>query len=368
MTKIGAPAAITALTVALAISACSSNANSVEHQTNPSVVSEAKAAVAAAMEPAQHSGPSDTPAPPRHKKLAIIEWGASASAVADAARGAQDAATALGWSTKTYDGNFLPATQNNAILDAVSQRFDAIFTIAVNTADIGSGMRAANAAHIPVIDYAGDNPIGTDDADVYGWVDGGNATGGKTLADYVIAKSDGKAKVGILYTQDFKSTQRRYSAFVAELAKCAGCSVAVSQSYASSSATQDLALQTTSMLSAHPDTQYLFVDIAQFATIAAKALAGQFETGVLGFDCNPANFSNIRRGRNEVACWGSSAYAAGWAGVDQAVRALTGARQSPEEIAPVRLFDSSNLPANDSWSGDFDPAVIYTKRWKITNG
>ncbi len=358
-----------AAAVALTLAGCSTGSTgSTGGQTasgkTDQYVATAKAAVKAAEVPAKFAGPSSTPTPPANKTIAVIEWGAAATAVVAAGNGVKAADDLLGWKTETFDGNFLPATENSDVLQAVSQGVSGIVLVAVNPAGILSGMEAAHKAGIPVVDYADDPTVGTTGAGVYGVVSGENTEGGKVLADYIIADSKGTAKVAVYHTPDFNSTLNRYKGFMAEIKKCSGCSVLADQSYSSGSATQQIGLQVTSTLSANPKTTYLFFDIGQFAEAAAKSVTqANLKARVVGFDCNPADLQNIRAGSPQVACWASDAYTAGWAAADQLIRGITGASASDKLQAPVRLFDTANLPAKDEWHGDFDPKTEYGRLW-----
>jgi ribose transport system substrate-binding protein len=327
-------------------------------------VSAAQGEVDKASAPATFIGPSSTPPPPPGKTVAVVECAAAASGCVRGAEGVKQAAELLGWTVKVFDGQGQAAAQNTAVQQAISQGVDGIVLLAIPSANISSSMTAARSANIPVVSIEADNKVGTTGTDVFGEPDSGSKVGGKSLGAFVIADSQGKANVAVLHTTEFPSTVNRTDSFTEELKTCSTCTVSATQTYLLSSAISSVPLQVSSILQANPQVNYMFVDIGQFGALAVKSIqAARKNVKVVSVDCNPDDIQAIRTGTVQAACAANALETSGYAALDDLIRAFTNNPPSDQLVVPTKLLVKSNLPATDTWTGDFDPTQAYGKLW-----
>ena len=329
-----------------------------------SAVSDAQAIVDADTAEVPFVGPDSSPSPEANKSIGVVVCAGAASGCTRVADGVTSAAELLGWSVKVFDGQGLASAQNTAVQQAISQGVDGIVLVAIPSANISQAMTAAHNAAIPVVSVEADNQVGDAGTDVFAEPDSGSLQGGKDLGAFVISDSNGKANVAILHTTEFPSTVNRYEAFVKQLAACSTCTVVQEQTYLLSSAVTNVPLQVNSVLQAHPEVNYLFVDIGQFGALAVQAIeSANKDVKVVSVDCNPDDIASIRDGGAQVACAANGLETGGYAAMDELIRAMAGDSPSGATVVPTKLIISSNVPQGDTWRGDFDPDKAYGQLW-----
>ena len=112
--------------------------------------------------------------------------------------GATAAAKAAGVDLVIFNANNVPAAQNDAIENYITQKVDGIILVAIDVNGVKPAITAAKAAGIPVIAIDAQIPDGDNVAFV--GVDNTKAGEdiGKFYADYVKAEMGGKATVGVV--------------------------------------------------------------------------------------------------------------------------------------------------------------------------
>jgi ribose transport system substrate-binding protein len=313
----------------------------------------------------KYDGPTSGPKPQPGKSIAVVECAAVNTGCAAGAAGVKSAATAAGWTTTIYDGQGTPAGASAAMVSAVAKHVDGIVLLAIASPTIIQGMTAAKKAGIPVVSVVSDNPVGSGSGDVYSEVSGDTVDSGKAIADYFVVASKGTAVAASFHIPSLVSTVNRYKGFINEFSKCSGCKIVSDQKYGIVSQAQFTNIIKATM-NAHPNIQYIFVDVSQYATIAANALKGMglsSKVGVAGVDCLPAEVQSIKDGTGEVACSNDALSESGYATVNEMIRGI--AKVPPlHEAIPLRLLDkqivSSDTPP---YLGGFTPATGYLKLW-----
>jgi ribose transport system substrate-binding protein len=318
-----------------------------------------------AMAAPTYTGPTTGPAPQSGKKIAVVECAAQNTGCAAAAENVKQANAAIGWSTSILDGKGNPAGASQAMISAINDGADGIVLIAIASPTIIQGMSAAKKANVPVVSVVGDNPVGTGTDQVYAEISGSTVESGKAIADYFIVHSNGKAKVASFHVASLVSTVNRYKGFINEIKKCSGCSVAADKTYGLVSQSEFTNL-IKGTINANPGIQYIFVDISQYATIAATALQQmglQKKIGVAGVDCLPPEVQSIKGQTGEVACANARVALSGYAATNELIRAF--AKEKPlDEAYPFRLIDKSIIDKeSDPYLGGFDVSQGYLKLW-----
>lgn len=312
-------------------------------------------------------GPTSGPKPQPGKKITVIECAAQNTGCVSGANSAKQAATAVGWSTSIVGGDGTPTSINQEMVNAVNSGTNGIVLEAIPSQSILQGMTAAANAHVPVVSVVSGNTAGTAAGDVYANVGGQSTQAGKDIADFFIVKSGGTAKVAAFHLPSLESTVKRYLGFYNEIKKCAGCQVVSNQTYGLTSQATFIN-QVKGVINAHPDIQYIFVDISQFATLAAEALQQmglQHKIGVAGIDCLPPEIQSIKDGTGEIGCSEDATSLSGWAVVNEMIRAFAGLPHL-NQAYPLRFLTKSIIDAGSPpYLGGFTPAPYYEKLWGV---
>ncbi|KHJ54476.1 substrate-binding domain-containing protein [Aureimonas sp. OT7] len=112
--------------------------------------------------------------------------------------GAKEAAAAAGVELVIFDANNVPAAQNTAIENYITQKVDGIILVAIDVNGVKPAITEAKEAGIPVIAIDAQIP----DGDNVSFVGVDNAAAGadigKFFADYVKSDMGGKATVGVV--------------------------------------------------------------------------------------------------------------------------------------------------------------------------
>jgi ribose transport system substrate-binding protein len=214
----------------LVLAACSSSTPSANSTTTTSAASTGSnsAAAAAALKAAiaqtniGYKGTSTnvnpTPRPAaKDKTIAIISAGQAADSNSVPVAGATEAATAIGWKWSIYDAGLNPAKYAGLVDQAIAAHVNGIILDAIDCADVKGPLEQAKAAGIAVTAmyafdcddphtgggtlslFSGVTNYGAKNANL----DKFTESYGADQADYIIAKSDNKAKIILIQDPEF---------------------------------------------------------------------------------------------------------------------------------------------------------------------
>lgn len=274
-----------------------------------------------------------------------------AAIVGQIADGAKAAAAAAGLRLRIFSGNGEVTLYNQGVTEAVSQHAAGIILLSVATKFISGPLAQAAAAKIPVIDTFNGSPGTPLTNNLAAHVTVNFVQDGRSLADYVMAKSGCNVSVGILTTSLFQIFAEDANGFQEELAaKCPGCHVYVEQIANIADASSEVPADTQNLLRAHPDIKYVLGPSDNVATFEAAGIkqAGS-SAKVLGHDGVSTNLDAMQAGTTaEVAdpSFPPVTYI-GWAMLDEIGHVIAGQPAVAESI-PVRLIDASNIGASHS--------------------
>lgn len=205
-----------------------------------------------------------------------------------------------GYDVVITDGNFDVIRQNNQIKDFIASGCAAIVIAPADSKAIGSSIREANDAGIPVftVDIGNLDP----DAEVVCHVATDNFAGGKMAADAMImALPGGKGKVGIINHPEVEAVILRTDGFKArlkELGKEQDIQIVADLPGLGSRDRSFAAAQ--DMLQAHPDIDGIFCinDPTALGAIAAlEGLRKLDQVVLVGFDGQPEGKQAIKEGK-----------------------------------------------------------------------
>lgn len=183
-------------------------------------------------------------------------------------------------------------------------------------------LRALHSKHVPVVTFfTNEDPLFT--GNIYGPPQYKQL--GMLEADYIIAKSAGKAHVLIVAVPQISGLQGTSAAIVAQFkAGCSGCTVATMDTQLSDIGKNDPA-QVVSYVQQHPDTNWItFVDAdTQIGVPEALAGAGVHNMKMMSGAGSKVNYAYIKNGLSTVDASQPASFS-GWALVDAGARALAG--------------------------------------------
>lgn len=214
----------------------------------------------------------------------------------DLEAGLQEAADANGYELLVTAGEFDVAKQKDQLQDFIIQKVNAIIVSPCDSRSIGTSIKAANDAGIPV--FTADIACLADNAKVVTHVASDNVEGGRLAARALIEALGGQGKVAIIDHPEVESVIQRVKGFEEEIAKAPGIEVVAKLS---GHGVKDQAFRTAEdILQSHPDLKGFFGinDDSALGALAAIEKAGKLgKLTIVGFDAVPEAREAIRAGR-----------------------------------------------------------------------
>src|SRR5512146_209530 len=334
-------------------------------------VDQAKAKVLAAMKMPQFKPPGA--AVPMSKLKGKNVWIMTSTLavpfVADIAHGAQAGAKAAGWKTRLIDGKGNVTEWNRILAEAISQKVDAVISVASSPVVMKPQMAKAKAAGIPVVDV-----LTADQADplvpgTFAHVSISFYTSGTLQADYVIWKSGGKANVLIFGDNEFPGEVTRVKGMKDEFRKlCPACKVTFQDTQVAKLGT-GLGQTAQTLLRRDPSIGWVLPTYdaqALYIVPAIKQAGLAKKVKVVSSDAVKSNLDWTAKSDVQIADVGEPDQWAGWASVDMIARAMLKMPRVAPGI-PLRMFDATNLKNVDTGNADqlFGGSYItqYKKLW-----
>jgi ABC-type sugar transport system substrate-binding protein len=342
--------------VAALLSGCSSSSNGAGSSAAAAVQSSTSSGVSAALKALKtYEDPDpviDVPAlsatPPKGKKLDFVTC--AIPLCIEIQQGVQAAASKLGWTVKVINGGLTPATFISAMDEVVQDAPDAALGIGIlpNSA-IQTQLSALAAKHIPWIAVASPSDVGPDMLANFE-SSAGLAVTGQVVADWVVADSNGSAKVAYYWDPTETQSVGIKNDFVSQMSKlCPKCSVSVQvTNFTTGIGTTDPG-QVVSYLQAHPSTNYLVIGEGDAITgipqaLSAAGLSDKVKIATRG--STTTNIKDIAHGSEAMAVTDETTEI-GWSMVDAVARHFLGDPiTDPTAVGVVHVITKSNLPAD----------------------
>ena len=317
-------------------------------------------------------GPSSTPAPPSGISIVTIPCAPvpPCSTVSDFV----DAVAAeLGWEHEMIAGAGTPESYVAAFDSAIAKGPDVILGAAAPGALVGDRLDLAADAGIITISLA-DLPEPDPDAlaayDAY--VSLRSPLLGALQAFAVIADSGGTANVSMIRDATFPTLAATADEVEQIMAQCAGCSLHI-QDWLITDAFDPAAVDgiISGILAQNPDVEYLIMpySLGDTAVIESLRTAGRSDVKVLHKDPNDEGLTNVINGGAWLTAASSLEWLA-WAGIDQAIRGLTGAPYlgALDLGIGVLLFNADNAPSDLDQDQRFADSVDFRAEYRALWG
>jgi ribose transport system substrate-binding protein len=323
--------------------------------------------------------PAEGPDAVKGKNAWFISCGQAFEPCADQVSAFKEAAKALGWKVTIVDGNASPTIAADAIDQAVSAGADAVGLAAFDCSAIKNALKKAKDAGVFVVntysadcdeEQPGEEPLFGATLQMAGYpkpVDFYRAWDA-AKAEYLIAKTGGKAKVIDLVSINQFIHREGDKAFRKALAKCEQCEVVETVNFTFDDIGKGKYPQMIqSALLKHPDANALFVPydaLYGLGVVDALKQSGR-KVVTLGGEGFAPNMDLIRNGTQTA----SLALSFEWSGYGAAdVMNRLFADEKPEDLPNQgmgwQFVDKEhNLPAEGAFKPDVDYAAAYEKVW-----
>jgi ribose transport system substrate-binding protein len=371
---------ISVAAVGLAASGCGDDSDASASDAATGGSSSSSASLAKAYKGVVGQPPIEAATPEAGAKVWVVSCGEQVPTCATPAEAAVDAAKVAGMSPTLCDGKLNPQGWADCIRQGISAQSDGIIVIGQDCASFQAALQEAKSAGIPVIGAGGNDCDVTGGENLYAatlqnlpdmtnqewW-----GTIGALQADWIIGKTDGKAKVLSLKFTDAIWGGWIQDGFTKELATCSGCEVVDTLETGNADvAGGTLAQKFSTALLKNPDANavnvpidgWFFAGLAQ----AVQSSGRSNDLNVIGAFGEPGNLDFIRKNGGEDATVGFSASWDGWAGVDALIRVFADQQAQPVGYGLQVVDADNNLPKEGelfSYNPVIDYAAAYTKAW-----
>jgi ribose transport system substrate-binding protein len=281
------------------------------------------------------------------------------------ANGIKAGTKAMGYQFKLCDGGTTANQINSCFRQAIAAHPTAIVVNGIGNADAGDSFAAAAKAGVPIVGTFTGDPPGV--KGVVTEVAGNTCTQqAKTIADAIIADSQGKANALFVGTSTFTCNIQRQQAFLAEMKTCTTCTVHT-LSFAIDAITSQLPNQLQSALQSNPNLTYVvgtFDAVALAATQAIRQAGKTSSIKVAGFDGDAPNLQLVKSGN--IQMWDSVTGGGepGFAAIDAAARHAVNKTVPPvTDITTLLVTKSNYAQIAPAYQGPSGYAQQYLKLW-----
>lgn len=233
------------------------------------------------------------------------------------------------------------ATQVNQIQDLITRGVKAIIYIPAGATAAGVPVRAAQAAHIPVVAVDRNAP----DAPATSFIATDSVAAAHTLGDFVCKQTSGKGKVAIIQGQIGTTPEKdRDKGFSDALAACGGLSVVAKQASQEWSQSEGFSIAQ-DMLQRHPDITVFFGRADGLALGAAQAVkVGNLDHPVMvvGFDGDVAGLKAVQKGTLAATMTQKTQFM-GKLAVDSSLDLIAGKSVPAEQLQEAVLTTKANV-------------------------
>lgn len=287
--------------------------------------------------------PLQAPYSPGKGKVAIIACALAGPDCKHAAEAAEDAASAMGWESQVFDAEFSPQKGAAFIDQAVQQGYDGVVSIAIPIATMKQSVDSALAKGVVIDCAACLIQPGFDEVDFQSvdW-----ESQGEELASYVIADTNGEAKMLVYDDPGQPAVALRIDGFKKTMEACPDCEGDYTD-IAETEIGKPGPPQFLGELAKYPEGSLNTVvdPYDALGVPMAKTLAQQGRTDVTvdGYDANLEGLEGMVSGDLPMGGTEGLPYTyMAWSGVDAVARAKAGAPEYDATNLPTILITKSN--------------------------
>jgi ribose transport system substrate-binding protein len=371
---------LAALTVPLVVVAAAAGVAAAEPQrTHADInITLAKSLLAKAQQPVKWAAPGPAFTVPRRvrgKTVYIVAAELNFDFTKQVVRGATQAARLFGMHVKAFDAQGQPANAIRLIQQGISQKAGAIVIISFPTPVVAAAIQAAKKAHIPVINsFEQDSGLPTayeKKVGVFGEAGLCQACAGREMADAAVALSGGTAfKTTLVNVPSSGESVVQVKAYVAELKRlCTTCEAEIKDVDFAQWGTQ---LQPTASAAIAGGSQILapvydaMIALMQPAVFQSNAAD---KVKFSSYNATKPVMTQLKTTNLIQADVGGSNRWAGWAVMDQVLRAMSHKPPAKSSKIPNRTFTKANINAINlgadeaTWFGKVTFPTMFARLW-----
>ncbi|MBZ3901604.1 substrate-binding domain-containing protein [Streptomyces griseiscabiei] len=368
-------AAVTFLVLATTVAGCDSDSADASNAGArkpgcPAVLAEAKRAVKEAEDiNAPWSGPTTGPDAVPGRTLAYVAQTMTNPGVSGVARGVQEAAKVIGWDVRTIDGQGTRAGIRTAFTEALALKPSGIVIGGFDPGSVTEQVERANAAGIPIVGWhATAAPGPSTDPKLFTNVTTEVADVAEISADWIIARSGGRAGVVVFTDASIPFAKRKSDLIRKRLAACADVELLSYEDIPIPEANSRTVDEVSSLQSRFGDRwtysaaiNDLYFDHAAPALRAAGHRGDGAPFNIGAGDGDPSAFERINGKQFQSATVPEPLSEQGWQIVDEFNRAFAGEPASGY-VAPVHITTADNSGGALSWDSE-GYRQAYRKIW-----
>ena len=338
----------------------------------PEAFTAARSAVAAALDTkAPWTGPTTGPRAANSKTVVYIAQTMTNPGVAGVAKGAEEAAGAIGWSLVVIDGQGTPAGIRAAFDQALSLKPDALILGGFDpTAAAESELERANAAGIAVVGW---HVVGAPGPSAHPRLFTNITTKvedvARVSAQWIIERSGGAAAVVVFSDSSIPFAANKAQLIRNGLATCRGIEVLTTADIPIADAGATTPQRVSDLLARFGDlwTYSVAINDLYFADAAPALKAGGrsgdgIPLNIGAGDGDPTAFQRIRSRSYQAATVPEPLLEQGWQAIDEANRALGGWPASGY-VSPVHLTTQVNVGNASYWEPGNNYRAEYKRIW-----
>jgi ribose transport system substrate-binding protein len=324
--------------------------------------------------------PTASPSPAEGKKILIVSCGQQTLSCASGANSAMDAAKAIGWQAKIFDGKFNPALYGAGVQQAVSTKVDGIILDAIDCATAKPQLEQARKAGIKIVAIAsydcddptvGGSPLFDGQPMFHGGQKDNRAAAmswSAMQAEFAAAKQDGKAKVILFKLDAFLAGKYIREGLERGFESCAGCEVVAEVPLAPTDIGPKLQQKVQSALLRNPDANTVMAgfDVLLLAGVEAGVRASGRAAKVKLFGAEGyAPTADLAREGHVAGGVAVPADWQGWAAVSTLNRVFAGQDPVDEGLGFQAWDKTHNLGATGGYQPQVDFKAAYKKAWGV---
>ena len=311
-------------------------------------------------------GPESAPEPEPDKSIVYLSNDENNNASRAWGVAIAEAAERIGWEVTVIDGQATPTGWINGMNQAIALQVDGIVT-SVDAASVQEPIENAQAAGIPVVGIHSAALPGPDESlGLFTNIQQDPREIGRAQADWVIADSDGTARVVVTSHNEFAIAEAKSRATEERLRECEGCEVLDYVSTPIAEVAQRQPQLVASWVQRYGTPLYVtaVADYTLDFQVPALRNAGVDPETVklVGADGQESAYARIRGGDFQVITVSEPTEMQGYQAIDEINRAIQGEAPSGFVQAPY-LVTSDNVDAEGGEDNQFVPSNDYKAQY-----
>lgn len=319
------------------------------------------------------SGPETGPRSQRGKSIAIVAEDMRNGGIVGVAQGAREAAKAMGWTLRVFDGAGSPDGRAKAFADALAANPDGLILCGADALENKAALAVFADKGVPVVGWhAGERPGPIDGTPMAMNVTTDPLEVARITAMAAVAQSNGKAGVVILTDSRYSIAMAKAKAMENVIRACRECSLLEVRDVAISESREKMPAITTELLQRHGKrwTHALAINDIYFdyavATLASSAIPRDGISLLSAGDGSASAFLRIQEKNYQTVTVAEPLNVHGWQVIDELNRLMAGQPVSGF-VAPVHLVNADNIAFDGGKKLLYDPSNgyrdIYRFQW-----